>query len=256
VRAVAGPRAPGPLAGIGRAVVLAASLSLLACGSGEPRDVVRSAFLGDASRLEPGKAGDPSRIYIDPAADFFSYERVVIDPVTVWHGHGSSAETLPSAELCELARRLESAIRTRMQGSAFEVVDQPRPGTLRIRAALTEGGRAETKLDLARAQADGPDATGNLSSEALAFLGRGAFELDLVDAVSGKRLAAAVDDRLVARAGEPAADVERLSGETIPWRDVDAVFDARARRLAARLSALHQLGDPDAPEAGAPPEPE
>jgi hypothetical protein len=138
-----------------------------------------------------------------------------------------------------------------MQASIFEVVDEPRAGALRIRAALTDGGRGQTKLDLARAHGVIADTTGNLGADTLAFL-HGALELEVVDAVTGERLAAAIDDRLVAAPGEEAGD--RLAGDTIAWRDVEAFLDSLARRLAARLSALHQLGDPERPLPAARPE--
>jgi hypothetical protein len=224
------------------ALAIGAALFGVGCGSGDERPVERSAFLGDVSQLEPGKGDEPSLLYISPTADFSAYECVVIDPVTVWHASGSSPDRLPAAELRVLAERFESAIRARMQASVFEVVDEPRAGTLRIRAALTERGRGQTKLDLKRAHAIA-DTTGDLGADTLAFL-HGALELEVVDAVTGERLAAAIDDRLVAAPGEEAGD--RLAGDTVAWHDVDVFLDSRARRLAARLSALHQLGDPEA----------
>jgi hypothetical protein len=240
------------LAGIAR-VALASGVALFGagCGSGDERRVERSAFLGDVSQLEPGKGDEPSLLYISPTADFSAYEYVVIDPVTVWYGSGSSPDRLPGVELRALAERFESAMRTRMQASIFEVVDEPRAGALRIRAALTDGGRDQAKLDLARAHGVIADTTGNIGADTLAFL-RGALELEVVDAVSGERLAAAIDDRLVATPGEEAGD--RLDGDTIAWPDVEAFLDSRARRLAARLAALHQLGDPELEQPAARPE--
>lgn len=226
------------------ALALVASLVAAACGSGEEHAVARSGFLGDYSQLEPGKGDQPSLLYIHPTADFFAYDRVVIDPVAVWHGGGSSPDRLPLAELRELAGRFESAIRTRMQGSMFEVVSESGPGTLRIRAAITGGTGADTKLDLGAAGATAPP-TGKLGTDTVAFLKRGALELEVVDAVTSERLVGAVDDRLVAEPGEPAAPVEQLTGDAFAWSDVEAAFDARARLLAARLSALHQLGGPN-----------
>jgi len=229
------------LAGMARvALVIGAGLFAMGCGSGDERPVERAAFLGDVSQLEPGKGDEPSLLYISPTADFSAYECVVIDPVTIWYASGSSPSRLPGAELRALAERFDSAIRTRMEASVFEVVDAPCTRTLRIRAALTAGGRDQTKLDLARVQAIA-DTTGDLSADTLAFL-RGALELEVVDVATGERLAAAIDDRLVAAPGEEAGD--RLASDTVSWRDIGAFLDVRARRLAARLSALHQLGDP------------
>ena len=225
------------------ALAIGAALLGVGCGSGDERRLEHSAFLGDVSELEPGKGDDPSLVYISPAADFSAYANVVIDSVTVWHASGSPPDSPPAAELRALAERFESAVRTRMQGSSFEVVDEPRDGTLRLRAALTEGGRTQAKLDLSRAHGAIADANGSISADTLAFLRRGALELEIVDAATGERLAAAIDDRLVAAPGEKADD--RLASDTVAWRDVEAFLDSRARRLAARLSALHQLGAPE-----------
>ena len=236
------------------ALAAGVALSLPAWGSAPQREVARSAFLGDCSQLEPGKGEQPSLVYIDPAADFFSYDRILIDPVSVWHGGGSPAASLPVPELRELAARFESAIRTRLQASIFEVVDEPRPGTLRVRVALTEAGRAETKLDLSGAPGATVPTARNLYADTLAFLRRGAIEIEVLDATTNERLAAAMDDRLVAAAGEPAESVARLVGDTVSWADAEAFLDDRARRLAAALSALHQLDDPDPPGEPADPE--
>jgi hypothetical protein len=229
------------------ALAAGVALFLPAWGSASEREIARSAFLGDCSRLEPGKGEQPSLVYIDPAADFFSYVRVLVDPVSVWHGRGSPAASVPVPELRELAARFESAIRTRMQASIFEVVDEPRPAALRVRVALTEAGRAEMKLDLSGAPAANVLTTGTLHADTLAFLRRGAIEIEVVDATTNERLAAAIDARLVAAAGEPDAAVARLVGDTVSWADAEAFLDDRAGRLAAALSALHQLDDPDPP---------
>jgi hypothetical protein len=249
VRAV-GSRCARRLTGIAvAALAVGSALFAGGCGRDEAR-VERSPFLGDISQLQPGKGDDPSLVYISPAARFSAYQSVVIDPVTVWCARGSSPTDLLRAELRALAERFESAIRTRMQASVFEVVDEPRAGALRIRAAFTERGRELRKLDVAESRGRVADTTGSPSADTLAFL-RGAIELEVVDGLTGERLAAAIDDHLVAAPGEEARD--RLASDTVAWRDVEAFLDARARRLAARLSALHQLDDPEPARPGAPP---
>jgi hypothetical protein len=225
------------------ALAVGAALLSAGCGGDDARRAAHSAFLGDISKLGPGKGDDPSLVYISPEADFSAFDGVVIDPVTVWHAPGSSPGAALVSELRALAARFESAIRTRMQASIFEVAAEPRAGALRIRAAFSERGRDLVKLDLRQAPGPGADTSGNLSVDALAFL-RGAIELEVVDAVTGERLAAAIDDHLVAAPGEEARD--RLASGAATWREVEAFLDVRAQRLAARLSALHVLGDPEA----------
>ena len=43
-------------------------------------------------------------LYINPQADFSSYENVIIDPVAVWQGEGSSFSGVSPGELESLAR--------------------------------------------------------------------------------------------------------------------------------------------------------
>jgi hypothetical protein len=196
------------------------------CGSGDAPAERR--ILGDVFS-SAGQGRQTVALYINPTADFSAWVcRSIRDHLA---REQVVADRLPGAG-CALAERLSrrsDACRPR-----FEVVDSRAPARCASRPRSPRARRGQ-RLDLTGAQIAAT--TGNVGADILAFL-RGALELEVVDAVTGERLAAAIDDRLVAAPGEEAGD--RLASDTVAWRDVEAFLDSRARRLAARLSALHQ----------------
>jgi hypothetical protein len=145
------------------ALLLALGLVLgasLACSARSPR-VHTLGFLGDYAGLAPGHRGQASLIFIDAEADFARYSALRIEPVVAWAWpDGDPAEVTAS-----LAQALDAALRRELSRE-FELVDEPRGGTLRLRTALASKG--ETHLVL---------------------------EAELLDSATGSRLVAAVDDR-------------------------------------------------------------
>jgi hypothetical protein len=187
---------------------------LAGCGLADQTPLGESAgFLGDTSQLRPGRGDQAQLIYIDPEADFSSYLNVIVDPVVVWHGKGSDFSDVTPEELDSLARNLESSMREQL-AHEFQVLDEPAPGTLRLRIALVE---------LKISGGSGADAVGSV-----------ALELEILDAVSGRRLVAVADSR-----GQGAGDATAT--------DVLAAFDEWAKRARDRLATFRDF---DAAHAG------
>ena len=66
-------------------MLFAAMLMLAGCGSSRPvRDVQPQGFLGDYSQLTRGGEGEAALRYVNPDADWASYDKVIVEPVTVW----------------------------------------------------------------------------------------------------------------------------------------------------------------------------
>ena len=169
-----------------------------------------SGFLGDYSRLKPGRDDQAQLVYIDSEADFSGYERVQIEPVEVWQRVGGSDAS--SGELASLAADLDSALREQL-ALEFELVDSPEPGTLRIRTALTRVWKSGASI-----------------------------ELEILDAESGRRLIAVADAKgEVAKPGDG-------TGDWASAREAFEFWAQRARdRLAAFRSfdaaeAAHDAG--------------
>ena len=205
---------------LGVPVVFALGLSLLAgCGAEEPPlGSHSSGFLSDPSQLQPGRGDQAQLIYINPQADFSSYENVIIDPVAVWQGAGSCFPGVSPGELESLARDLGASMREQL-AHEFQVLDRPAAGTLQLRIALVEVRRAGAGT--------GAD-----------FVGSVAIELEILDAVSGERLVAAADVR---GQGEGAGDLDR------DGTNLHDAFDEWASRARDRLSLFRDF---DAAQAG------
>jgi hypothetical protein len=214
------------------AVAVGAALWIGACATTEQAsDVEPSGFLKDYSKLRPGKGNQALLVYIDPDAHFAPYDRVLIDRVTIWHAPGSSIEKVSEEDLQRLAQRLHSALRSQF-GHEFEIVEQPGPGTLRIRVAITEAVGSKVALDIATTVLFPIDALTKLATGAHAFVGRAAIEVEVLDAVSNRRLAAAVDERAGGKSFEDSTDT---------WSDVERAYDFWAERLAVRLATFRAI---------------
>ena len=208
--------------------LLFATLLLCAACAGrrqpQPDDV--SGFLDDYRMLRPGGQGDVTLVYRDPDADWPSYGKVLFEPVTLWQSGRKSLDPVPETDLLRLISDLENAVRRRL-GEAFELVDHPEPGTMRIRLAITEARAADPVLDVLRGRSGGDAEAGDgpIHAETRRFIERAHIEGEIRDA-STDRLLAAGDDRRP----EGAASIAT-------WAEVDGALDRWADRLCTRLEA-------------------
>ncbi len=232
-----------------RPALAALALALSACApTQQTRSVDPAGFLGDYSLLSPGREGQALLVFVDPAADFSRYDKLLLDPVTLWGGPDSRLDDVPREELKHLADALETALRREL-AHAFELVDRPQPGTLRLRTAITEARKSKVVLDVVSTvlpPARLLSGVDRLATGTHSFVGRAAIEGEVLDALSHRRLVAFVDER---------AGGKTLKGSTSAWSDVYAAFDYWAEVLATRLAFFHQFDS--AAEAMAPtPQPE
>ena len=188
-----------------------AALCLLGCAAGAARHLEPlaadasfgpSGFLTDYTELRPGGGGRARLVYLDPAADFSPYERVIIEPVVVWKSDEQRFAGTPPAQREALAREFQAQLERAFAQEFTIAGGDPALGTLRARTALTAAIAAPGSSDVERLQ-------------------QVEVEFELVDAVSNRRLAAAVDSK---------AQV-----------DAKAAFEEWADRVSARLSALRDV---------------
>jgi hypothetical protein len=212
--------------------LLASLLALAACSAQTTRQapaVKPSGFLGDYSRLQPGGPGQALLVYRAPDADISAYDKVLLDPVTVWRAPGAS-EGVSRADLQHLANLLYGTLMSRLR-TYYIMVQQPGPKTLRIRAALTEATPSSTTMDIMSQLGPVSSAAGEvkeMASGTPAWVGAASAEIQVLDAETGKELLAAVDRRV----GE-----KTLTGASDPWADVSDTFQIWADAVIARLQA-------------------
>lgn len=167
-----------------RILAFGAALSIvgLACGGSGPSPAAPQTlgFLENYDQLAPGRADQARLLFIDFAADFSVYERVIVDRVVAWQG---------GAQEKRLAQRFDAALREQL-ATEFEVVEAPGPRTLRLRAAV--------------------------AMKTPSLLG---VEVEILDAISGARLVAAVDERSVSSVDHERARAQQ-EAELARWAGV------------------------------------
>lgn len=185
-----------------------------------------SGFLDDYSRLRPGGVGEVAFVYRNPDAPWTTYRKVRLEPVTLWRSGRDSLAPVHEEDLLRLVSEFEAALRRRL-GDGFELVDEPSPGTLRVRLAVTEARASDAKLDVLTAvgdqSADRPD--GPLSPELRRFIDAAAIEGELRDAQTSLLVAQGVDHR--PKDAPPIAT----------WGDLERALQFWVDRTCARIEA-------------------
>ena len=171
-----------------------------ACASHGPKPQTLG-FLENYEQLLPGRKGQASLIYIDGETDFSIYSAILIEPVVAWPGSPDQ----PAVVTRERATNLDEDLRREL-ALEFDLVEQPGPGALKLRAAL-----ASTKGS---------------------YL---ILEIELLDATSGQRLVAAVDHRKLEStdsASQTDAWAVLIRDRLASFRRFDAAWRARQAETA------------------------
>jgi hypothetical protein len=197
----------------GRNLLLWTALLATACASkgAGPKDT--SGFLGDYSGLRQDDKYKSDWVWVKPDADLREYDRVLIEPVVVMPVKGSSAGDLPPEVLRKVADHFTRILRETID-PYYTLALRPGPHVLRVRVALTDVEKA------GGGKAGDPDYQ----------VGGAAMEVEIADAATGDRLAAAIDRIEGSQAGR---DVPR------EWKHVEGAFVEWANRLLDYLDYHH-----------------
>jgi len=227
--------APSPLAGF-----VAAGLCLVllfgGCAATEQTGKPQiTGFLGDYSQLREGEKGEALLVYLETRSlvvgTWKRYDQMLIDPITIWYRETASG--IPAEEAQQLADHLDAALRQQL-AKDYTLVDQPGSGVLRLRVAITEMKGAKKALNVTSSVLPPMrlmSAVKKVTTGTHAFVGRAGIEAEILDSMTGERLAAAVDHRV---------GTKRIKGSASTWGQVQAAFDYWAERLRIRLEELRQ----------------
>ncbi len=211
---------------------LVLTLSLAACSPiKQAKDVETSGFLQDYSSLRAGKEGEALKIYIDPNYPQLceTYDKVLIEPIGIWVKEDSDLAEVSPSERLNLVNHLHGSLVSEL-GKHYQVVKTPQPGTLRIRTAITEAEGSLVALDTLSSFLPHSlviSKIKEITTGTATFVGRASGEVEVTDAMTGERVAAAVD----AIVGTKSA-----VGVASKWDDVSRAFDDWSYRLAYRLA--------------------
>lgn len=216
---------------LGRLVIAFLLLATIVAGCAttrQPRGAPEtSGFLGDYSMLEPGTGDQAGLVYIAPDADFARYDKVLLDSVTLWQNE--DAKSLSAEERQALTDYLYEAVHRELSKD-YTMVTKPGPGAIRIRLALTEEKGAKVVADTVTSvvpQLRLLATLGGMATDVRLTVGAASVEMEITDSLSGRRLAAAVDERWGTKA---------LRGGILKWSDAKEAFDYWADRLRKRLA--------------------
>jgi hypothetical protein len=208
------------------------TLGLGACATTEQtRSAKPSGFLKNYSQLMKGSGERAQLFYINRYVNFAAYNKVMIEPVTIWHSSSSDLSGVPVDELQRMADYLYKATIKEL-GSILTIVERPGPGVMRVRMAITAARGSNVPMDIVTnvlPPAIAIDWGKKLATGTHAFVGKAAIEAEVLDSLSYVRLAAAVDER---------AGGKTFEGKTSKWSDVQESFDYWANRFKVRLKEL------------------
>ena len=180
-------------------VVLLAALIAACADTTRDRNVDYSGFLGDYSMLLKGGDDQAQRRYVRPHVDWAAYDKVLLDPVTLWRGEESRASGVSSHDAQMMTNYFYQVIYEDLKGQGFEMVTSPQADTLRVQVALTKLKESHVVLDVVSTVVPATLALsglGKLVTGKPAFVGEAEIEVKAKDAMSGELLAAGVDHRV------------------------------------------------------------
>jgi hypothetical protein len=218
-------------------VSLVALCTVMACSS-KPTQVSDTApargFLPQPILLQPSQNGALSMVYLNPQLKTGGYNKVILDPVTVWTDDSSELQKLPIDEQQALAETFNNHVYEAIS-TECQMTTASGPGTIRIRLALTDARRTEPRLNTISNYMVGAQAVSSMTvfaydGSAGLFAGSAAAEGYALDSKTGTLLWEGVDRR----AGQNALGTESFNS----WDDVDNAFIAWSKQFATRLKTL------------------
>ena len=153
--------------------------------------VQTSGFLGDYSQLQKNPGYPAYLTYINPNADWTKYNAVMIDSVSLW----GKAEDLPEQDRQMITGMMYNALYDALSKN-FTIATAPGANVIRLRGAITEAKSSKVALNVVTSvipQLRLLSTVGGMAADTAKIVGEASAEMELVDSVTGDRLAAAVD---------------------------------------------------------------
>jgi hypothetical protein len=187
------------------------------------------AFLAnDCSLLTIGGKDQTGLRYINPAAQWTQYNKVLIDPVTFWGGDSTQISASDQQMLVNyFSQQLNKEL-----GQKFQIVTQPGPGVMKLDFAIVDAEAATPVLrsiSMIVPQAHMLANLKYLATGTMPFVGAAQAEAKITDSVTGQILALAVDKRI--------GGGSFTTGFQWHWGDAENAVNHWAELTANRLSA-------------------
>ena len=182
----------------------------------------------DCSRLTPGDKDQTSLRYINPAAQWTNYSKVMIEPVGFYGGDTTSISAEDQQKLVDY---FNAQLQMQLE-KKFEVVQEKGPGVMKIQVAMTDASAATPGLrsvSMIVPQARALGSLKYLATGTYPFVGGAQAEGKITDSQTGEVLAEAVDRRLGGGAFK--------TGFQWKWGDAEHAIDHWCDMLTEKLAA-------------------
>jgi Protein of unknown function (DUF3313) len=174
------------------AVIVGLTLGVGCAPLRQRREAVKpSGFLGDYSQLAKSDEYPAYLVYINPSANWSSYNAIMIDSVSLW----GSSEKLSPEDRQMIAGMMYNALYDTLSKN-FAIVAAPGVNVLRLRAAITEARGSKVALNVVTSvvpQLRVLTTVGGMAADTATIVGEASGEIEVTDSVTGRRLAAGVD---------------------------------------------------------------
>ena len=177
--------------------LVAFTLTVVACAGTRGRRSApeESGFLRDYSMLTEREGAAAKLSYVDSEADWSSYDAIWIESVSMW-ANSETSEVEPEDQQM-LIDFFYKALHDELSKD-FQIADGPGPGVLQFRAALTEAKGANVPLKAITTIVPQLKLLTTLvgsAADIAVTVGEATLEAEVIDSVTKKRLAAAVDQQ-------------------------------------------------------------
>ena len=213
-------------------IVVFISFSLIA-SMGCRAKVKQSGFLDDYPTLEKGPSGGVDLRYLKEGVDFKKYDKIMMDQVVFYFSKDSQYKGMNSDELNQLSEAFHKAMVKELQ-DAYPFVQEPGPGVLRIRPAITEVKASKPVLNTITTVIPVGLALSIVKKGVTGthtFVGEASMEAEFLDAETNDRIAVAIDKR----SGAKYKVVKGMS----KWGHAEDAFNYWAKRLRKFMDEAH-----------------
>ncbi|HVI88372.1 MAG TPA: DUF3313 domain-containing protein [Dongiaceae bacterium] len=196
---------------------------------GAPGPAMVGFFGANAPLLQPGGEGEAALLYINPAANWSQYTKILLEPVQFWD---SSTSKVSLNDQHMLTAYLYNKFQEQL-GKNYTLVDQGGPGVIVIQSALVNATTATPGLrsiSVIVPQARIINGLQSVVTDSYAFVGSAEGMLMAYDAQTGQLLVAAADKQAGGMAVSTAAQWQ--------WGDAKNAMDYWAQKVDARLMKL------------------
>lgn len=185
------------------ALCLSIGAALLMAGCGTTYQTrggaVASPFLNNPSQLREGGFGEAKQVYVDAKADFRRYTKIQLEPVVLVAAAAKSSafSTMSKEDQQAVVNFVDAQIREKL-GQDYAFVTTGGADVMTLRVAITEARGSAVVLDTVSSVLPfglALSAVKRVATGTHSAVGKAGVEMELLDGVTGARLAAAVDER-------------------------------------------------------------